>query len=117
VSSLRTVLPDADRAVVGGEFGEDLAAGMQEALQKGVDGWLDDDLAFTKPWRFSLEEISIPTMLWHATADLMVPVNHGQWLSSRLARASVHVEPDEGHLSLASRNFGWMLDELVVAGL
>ncbi len=117
VSSLRTVLPEADRAVVGGEFGEDLAAGMQEGLREGVDGWLDDDLAFTKPWGFSLEEISIPTMLWHGTADLMVPVNHGQWLSSRLACASLHVEPDEGHLSLASRNFGRMLDELVMAGL
>ena len=48
VTSLETLLPDVDRAVLTGEFGEDLAANFREAVRIGVDGWLEDDIAFTK---------------------------------------------------------------------
>jgi len=43
MSSLGTVLPDVDRAVLTSEFAEDLAASSREGLRTGVDGWLDDD--------------------------------------------------------------------------
>ena len=46
VEAMSTLLPDVDRAVVTAEFGEDLAASFHEALRVGVDGWLDDDLAY-----------------------------------------------------------------------
>ena len=71
-----------------------------EGLRRGVDGWIDDDLAFTQPWGFQLEEISIPTMIWQGSDDLMVPFAHGQWLASHLPQASVHLEQGEGHLSI-----------------
>jgi len=116
MSSLGAVLPDVDRAVLTSEFAEDMAAGAREALRTGLDGWLDDDLAFTKPWGFSLDEISVPTMVWQGMADDRVPCAHGRWLSSHLPRASVHLEPEEGHLSVALGAIDRMLDELVGAG-
>ena len=118
VSSLDTLLPDVDRAVLTGEFGEDTAASFREAVRIGVDGWLDDDLAFASPWGFSLDEISVPVMIWQGSADLMVPFAHGQWLASQLPGASVHLEEGEGHLSVALGALDHMLDELVdtVAG-
>jgi pimeloyl-ACP methyl ester carboxylesterase len=116
VASLDTLLPDVDRAVLTGEFGEDMAASFREAVRTGVDGWLDDDLAFTRPWGFGLEEISTPTMIWQGSADLMVPFDHGQWLASRLPGASVHLEEGEGHLSVGLGALDRMLDELVTAG-
>jgi pimeloyl-ACP methyl ester carboxylesterase len=116
VSSLQTLLPDVDRAQVTGEFGEDMAASFREAVRAGVDGWLDDDLAFARPWGFSLEEISVPTMIWQGTADLMVPFSHGQWLASRLPAARAHVEEGEGHLSIGLGALDRMLDELTEAG-
>jgi len=73
ITSLSTLLPDVDRAVLTDEFGEDLIASFHEALRVGVDGWLDDDLAFIKPWGLSLDEIAIPTMIWQGSADLMFP--------------------------------------------
>lgn len=115
VTSLGSVLPDADRAVLTDEFGEDMASSFHEALRIGVDGWLDDDLAFVKPWGFDLSEVSIPTMIWQGSADLMVPFAHGRWLSSQLPHASVHLEPGEGHLSVGLGAIGRMLDELVEA--
>jgi pimeloyl-ACP methyl ester carboxylesterase len=112
ISSLASLLPDVDRAVLTDEFGQDMAAGFHEAMRTGVDGWLGDDLAFTKPWGFSLDEISVPTMIWQGSADLMVPLAHGQWFASQLPRASVHLEQGEGHLSVGLGALERMLDEL-----
>jgi pimeloyl-ACP methyl ester carboxylesterase len=118
VEALDSLLPDVDRAVLTGEFGEDMAAGMREALRNGIEGWLEDDLAFTTPWGFDLAEISIPVTIWQGSADLMVPFAHGQWLASRVPGATAHLEEGEGHLSIGIGALGQMLDELMsVAGL
>jgi pimeloyl-ACP methyl ester carboxylesterase len=108
--------PDVDRAVMDGEFGEDLAANLGEAVRTGVEGWLEDDIAFTGPWGFGMEEISVPTMIWQGSADLFVPFSHGQWLASQLPHASAHLEEGEGHLSIGLGSLDRMLDELVSAG-
>ena len=115
-SSLETLLPDVDRAVLTGEFAEDMAASFREAVRVGADGWLDDDLAFASPWGFGLEEISVPVMIWQGSADLMVPFSHGQWLASQLPAASAHLQQGEGHLSVGLGALDRMLDELVAAG-
>jgi pimeloyl-ACP methyl ester carboxylesterase len=115
-ASLDTLLCDADRAALTGEFAQDLAASFREAVRTGVEGWLDDDLAFTSAWGFALEEISVPAMIWQGSDDLMVPFAHGQWLASRLPGASAHLEPGEGHLSVALGAVDRMLDELITAG-
>jgi pimeloyl-ACP methyl ester carboxylesterase len=115
VTSLDSLLPDVDRAVLSNEFGEDMAAGFHEALRTGVDGWVDDDIAFTTPWGFDLREIAIPVMLWQGSEDLMVPFSHGQWLASRLGGASVHLEEGEGHLSVGVGALDRALDELLEA--
>jgi pimeloyl-ACP methyl ester carboxylesterase len=116
VSSLETLLPDVDRAVLTDEFGEDMVANFREALSNGVDGWVDDDLAFTRSWGFDLKEISVPTAIWQGSVDLMVPFAHGQWFSEKLPGATVHLQQGEGHLSVWMGSLGSMLDELVRAG-
>jgi pimeloyl-ACP methyl ester carboxylesterase len=115
IGSLETLLPDADRAVLTGEFGEDIAASFREAVRPGVEGWLEDDMAFTRSWGFELAEISVPTMIWQGSADLMVPFAHGQWLASQLPGAAAHLEEEEGHLSVGLGALDRMLDELVGA--
>jgi len=115
-SSLETLLPDIDRAALTGEFAEDMAASFREAVRAGTEGWLDDDLAFARPWGFGLEEISVPVMIWQGSADLMVPFSHGQWLASHLPGASAHLQQGEGHLSVGLGALDRMLDELVAAG-
>ncbi len=115
ITSLETLLPEVDRAALTGEFGEDLAASFHEGLRLGVDGWLDDDLAFTKPWGFDLAEVAVPTALWQGSEDLMVPFAHGQWLSSRVPGVAAHLELGEGHLSVGLGALEPMLDELLGA--
>jgi pimeloyl-ACP methyl ester carboxylesterase len=115
VSSLASVLPEVDQAVLTDEFGEDMAAQFHQALTAGVEGWLDDDLAFTTGWGFELKEIAVPTALWQGSADLMVPFAHGQWLGGQLPDASAHLLEDEGHLSIGLGGMDSMLDELAAA--
>ncbi|HEV2369829.1 MAG TPA: alpha/beta hydrolase [Acidimicrobiales bacterium] len=115
LTSLASLLPEVDKAVVTDEFGEDMAMSFHEALRTGVDGWLDDDLAFIKPWGFALGEISRPTAVWQGSEDLMVPFSHGRWLAPRIPGASVHLCHGQGHLSVGVGSLDRMLDELVAA--
>lgn len=109
-------LSDSDRVALTGELGEDFAANFREGLRTGVEGWVDDCLALTRLWGFDLEEISVPVMIWHGTADPSVPVAHGQWLASRIPGARAHFEEGEGHYSVAFSALDRKLDELVTAG-
>jgi pimeloyl-ACP methyl ester carboxylesterase len=115
IASMESVLPEVDQAVLTDEFGEDMVAGTRQALLSGVEGWLEDDLAFVAPWGFDLAEVGVPTMVWQGSEDLMVPIAHGRWLGDRLPGATVHLEDGGGHLSVAIGALDRMLDELVAA--
>ncbi|MFB9314820.1 alpha/beta fold hydrolase [Nocardioides plantarum] len=119
VESMASILPEVDRAAVlgarGVQLGEDLVASFAEALRPGVDGWLDDDLAFTRPWGFDLDGLvsrKVPTFVWQGEVDLMVPPSHGRWLAARLTHASSHLLPDEGHLSISLGHLEQMIADL-----
>lgn len=112
VSAMSGLLPEVDRVALTDEFGEDLAANASEALRGGVDGWLDDDLAFVKPWGFDPAEMSVPTFVWQGDADLMVPFAHGQWLAANIPGAGAHLLPGEGHLSVVLGGLDVALREL-----
>lgn len=112
VDELATLLPDADRAVLATDLGDDMVASFGHGLRHGADGWIDDDLAFVRPWGFALDAVTVPSLLWQGSADLMVPFAHGQWLAAGLPGATHHFEPGHGHLSIAARMAEAMLDEL-----
>jgi pimeloyl-ACP methyl ester carboxylesterase len=113
IEAMSSVLPDVDRAVLSGDYAQDVASGFHEALATGIDGWLDDDLAFVRPWGFDLAEVLTPTMVWQGDRDLMVPFAHGRWLAAALPHALTHLVEGEGHLSIAYGAMDAMLDELV----
>lgn len=113
IEEMATLLPDVDRAILTAEYGEDLATAFAEGLRTGVDGWVDDDLAFAVPWGFSLAEIAVPTFVWQGSEDLMVPFAHGQWLSAHVPGATARLQQGEGHLSIGVGALDRMFDELV----
>jgi pimeloyl-ACP methyl ester carboxylesterase len=112
-ASLETLLPPVDLAVMTGEYADFLAASFRQAVSHGVDGWLDDDLAFAMPWGFDPADIAVPTYLWHGSADLMVPFSHGEWMAARVPGVKAHLEQGEGHASIGVGAMDRMLDELV----
>ncbi len=113
IEGMATLLPDVDRAVLTAEFGEDLAANFAEGLRTGVDGWVDDDLAFVAPWGFSLAEIAVPAFVWQGSEDLMVPFTHGQWLAAHVPGATSRLQQAEGHLSIGVGALDRMFDDLL----
>jgi pimeloyl-ACP methyl ester carboxylesterase len=112
IEGLTTLLSEVDRAVLTAEFGQDMAAGFTEGLSTGVDGWVDDDLAFVAGWGFTLAEITVPTFVWQGSEDLMVPFAHGEWLAANVPGATAHLQRGEGHLSIGVGALDAMLDEL-----
>ncbi|MBF4767020.1 alpha/beta fold hydrolase [Nocardioides agariphilus] len=112
VAALGSVLPDIDRALLSDDLGDWLAANCREALRPGIDGWLDDDLAFTQPWGFELSALRVPVYVWQGEVDLMVPFDHGRWLAEALPAATGHLELGEGHLSVVFGALRRMFGEL-----
>jgi pimeloyl-ACP methyl ester carboxylesterase len=103
VDRMRTLLSDVDAAALEGELGEYILDGFRRGLVRGVDGWLDDDLAFVRPWAFDLEAITQPVLVVQGRQDLMVPWDHGEWLARNIPSAEAWLREDEGHLTLFSR--------------
>ena len=94
------LIGNADKAVLAGEFADDMAAGMRRALSHGFDGWIDDDLAFVREWGLDLSAINIPVFLWQGNDDFMVPHSHARWLASKIPTAQLNFIPENGHISL-----------------
>ena len=112
VRDLATLLPEVDRAVLTSDVGADTVAGMVGGVQV-PDAWIDDDLAFTRDWGFDVGALSVPTYVWQGAEDKMVPFGHGEWLAANIPGAVAHLEPGEGHFSLAVGALGRMLDEVL----
>jgi len=114
VEGLKSLLSPPDVAVVNGGLAEELIAVTGEGIRATREGWLDDDLAFVKPWGFELDSISVPLHVWQGRQDLMVPVAHGEWLAEHLPGADVRLSDDDGHLSIELRRIGdvhaWLLE-------
>jgi pimeloyl-ACP methyl ester carboxylesterase len=109
------LVSDADKAAVTGEFAEYLAAAFRAALTTGIDGWRDDDLAFTQDWGLSLEAMghATPVAIWQGDQDRMVPAGHGEWLAANIPLARARIRPGQGHLTLMTNSFGEILDDLL----
>ncbi|WP_375476624.1 alpha/beta fold hydrolase [uncultured Jatrophihabitans sp.] len=98
--ALGGLVDDVDRAALTGEFADNLAAAFREAVRLGVDGWVDDDLAFARDWGFELSAVHAPVSLWQGADDRMVPYAHGSFLVDRLPNVRAHLLPGEGHVSI-----------------
>ncbi len=115
VAALEQLLTPVDAQALSGEVGEYFAACMQEAVRSGIDGWLDDDLAFARPWGFAVEELRAPVVLWHGKHDLFVPFAHGEWLAGKIPNVEAHLSDTDGHLTLFQRVpevHAWLLERL-----
>jgi pimeloyl-ACP methyl ester carboxylesterase len=54
------------------------------------DGWADDQLAFARPWGFSMPDITVPVGIWYGTDDENVPADHADWLLTHIPGAQGH---------------------------
>ena len=86
----------------------------QQALN-GVWGWVDDDLAFLRPWGFDVRDVSIPVLVEYGVTDVLVPAAHGEWLAANVPGCVVKLDDDAGHLGSdpereIAENVEWLRD-------
>ena len=98
---LGSLLSLVDAEVLTGEFVVNLINNMREGILQKRDGWIDDDIAFIRPWGFNPAEIQIPVLLMHGMQDRFVPVSHGEWLAKQIPGIDSRILPDDGHITLA----------------
>jgi pimeloyl-ACP methyl ester carboxylesterase len=115
LDTLELELPDSDRQVIHDpRIRAMLIDTFGAGLAPGVQGWVDDDLAFTSPWGFDVAAISVPTLLWHGTQDVLAPVSHTEWLSQQLPHARFVRAPGAGHMAAFVAQdavLGWLLGD------
>jgi pimeloyl-ACP methyl ester carboxylesterase len=98
--AMLTVLSPLDQEVMTDEFAEWGFRVMSEGAAEHFEGWRDDNLASVEPWGFDLADIRVPVLLLQGTDDLMVPPQHGHWLSEHIPGVEAEFSDDEGHLTL-----------------
>jgi pimeloyl-ACP methyl ester carboxylesterase len=97
------LIGDADKSVIEGDFADQMAATMRSGLAVSFDGWIDDDLAFVRPWGFNVSDISKPVFIWQGDDDFMVPHAHSKWLAEHIPGSQLKFVPGHGHISLVEK--------------
>lgn len=90
------VMAEDDEAQMAKHVGR-IADQLLNGLAPGADGWVDDVLAFTRPWGFDVGSIRVPVYLTYGRTDTLVPAAHGDWLAAHIPNPIVVVS-DAGHL-------------------
>jgi pimeloyl-ACP methyl ester carboxylesterase len=118
---LHPELTEPDKRVVG-DVGirRLLTETYAEALRCGADGWIDDALAFRKPWGFHFSAIRTPTLLWHGQDDVFSPAAHTRWLAGQIPAeyCTVELQPGAAHfdaVEVLPRVLAWVKSTLTSA--
>ena len=94
-------LPPVDAATLKlDEVWNQRLADFREAFRNGTRGASWDLVLVARPWGFRLEEIQIPTSLWHGEVDTTIPVALARAVARAIPNCQATFVPGEGHLSL-----------------
>ena len=92
-----------------------LAGVVDQAMEKGDEGMVEDLLAGAQAWGFAPADITVPVLILHGDKDRMVPSAHGQWLAAHCPTAELWLAPDAGHISVldsAPAALRWLHDQV-----
>ncbi|MFD5198884.1 alpha/beta fold hydrolase [Streptomyces sp. NPDC058375] len=115
LDDLRRELTDSDRLVVNDAgIRSMLLRNFSEGLRHSAWGWIDDAIAFCRPWGFDPARITGRVLLWHGVKDVFAPVGHSRWLAGQIPGATAVLEPAAAHFDafpMLPRVLDWLLDE------
>jgi pimeloyl-ACP methyl ester carboxylesterase len=83
------------------------------ALEGGLGGMVDDDLAYVAPWGFDPAQVGVPVLIVQGGQDRIAPSSHGKWLAGRIPSAELWLRPEDGHISVLRSSeaaLDWLLE-------
>jgi pimeloyl-ACP methyl ester carboxylesterase len=105
-------LPDSDIVALRARLNEDgYLERMRATYTGGIDGWIDDCIAMTRPWGFDLQTLAIPISIWYGPNDVLSPRGHAEHLLSAIPHAQRRELPGGHVLSNADLDaiYHWLL--------
>ncbi|UUU42741.1 alpha/beta fold hydrolase [Streptomyces sp. NBC_00162] len=100
LEELRKELADDDlRVVADGRVRQSILENYRESLRVSAYGWLDDSLAFCRPWGFDPASIPGRVLLWRGGQDAFSPLGHFRWLSRHVPNRTAVLKPGAGHFA------------------
>lgn len=100
LEELRAELSEADLPVLSDRaVHRVLVDNYREALRTSVYGWLDDSLAFCRPWGFDPGRIAGRVLLWRGAEDAFSPLGHFRWLAGHITHSTAVIKPGAGHFA------------------
>jgi len=89
----------ADWAALSGAWAS-LGKDAGRAGTAGLDGLIDDDVAYVAPWGFDVARIEAPVLVVQGGEDRIVPPAHADWLVRHCPRSELWLRPRDGHVSI-----------------
>jgi pimeloyl-ACP methyl ester carboxylesterase len=80
---------------------ESLALSLRLGVAAGPWGWLDDDVAWARPWGFCVADVEVPVIVRHGDDDRFVSVAQARWLAEHIPAARLLEIRGGGHTSVA----------------
>ncbi|MFD4245734.1 alpha/beta fold hydrolase [Streptomyces sp. NPDC058525] len=100
LEELRADLAEADLPVLSDrQVHQVILDNYREALRTSVYGWLDDSLAFCRPWGFDPGSIPGRVLLWRGSEDAFSPLGHFRWLAGHIEHSTAVIKPGAGHFA------------------
>ena len=89
------------------------AASVREAVRRGLDGYVSDEVLERRPWGSRLDDIMLPVVVWHGAQDGYIPQAHAETMASLLPNSRLRLDSHLGH-GLVLARWDDILKELTV---
>lgn len=97
IDEIVSELPEPDRRALARPEVRAVFRDTIGASVRRLDGWIDDDLAFTRPWGFDLASVEQEARLVQGEYDRLVPRGHMNYVASKVGRGTLEIVPGGGH--------------------
>jgi pimeloyl-ACP methyl ester carboxylesterase len=98
------VFSPADKRALDAKMAGFLLGNIQEALRPGIEGWVDDQIAWAQPWGIDVAAVRQPAAIWHGEEDRMKTPADARLLAAQIPHAVLFMVEGQGHPSLIYRH-------------
>lgn len=115
VKALASMLTPPDRRLVEGSAAvrAAFAASLAEAYRQGIGAAMQEARRIARFTAAEIEGVKVPVHVFQSGQDRNVPPAMGRFMASRIATATYHDCPDEGHLSIVINRFDECIQRLL----